>query len=566
MNASKLSFLILSLPAVAALFPYSAANAALRISNSSLVKEQAQINASRAAEMMPMEPQPARVFTNDNGETISVSNEDMDACNEIYPNGQFDWLKPTTGSRRGGPATCVAFIELRAYKNSAGTEYTTLATAYLAAGDSMRCNIDDFHDVTLQGRDYTYPADAEPTIQDVEKVMAEENKSNAGFKILAATLVGGIGGNLVGKGEAGSESPFGVTKDKLKTTAMGAAAGAALMTASTQVNDYKAGSIILSTGVNAAAGAAAGNLMASGEDVLKIDNCKLYRIGKDGNTTDEQYDAYCLRGTMDLDEAKDAEEIKGDGLFFNLDNRYGYQCTEISDDPGHYNGCSYIALKDVKFVGVNNSDKCPETGAVTQDCITFLKDNVKDKDKRYKYNDPEKQDKLKGDANGEYIKIASAKKARARVGAMIEVSEVDAKKFFGYKYSQWSELKKTLAPKIKKKEIYIRDMQGKPIVAESGVEISIDSFYPAAQSADDGTMLDFNNKARTKSTLIGTGGGAALGALSGASGADAAIQERWTAAVREYKDSLSHVSCSTGNRYLAPYNTVIVLPEMKKSE
>ena len=57
-----------------------------------------------------------------------------------------------------------------------------------------------------------------------------------------------------------------------------------------------------------------------------------------------------------------------------------------------------------------------------------------------------------------------------------------------------------------------------------------------------------------------------MGALSGAAGADAAIQERWTAAVREYKDSLSHVSCSTGVRYLAPYNTVIVLPEMKKSE
>ncbi len=564
MNASKLSFLILSLPAVAALFPYSAANAALRISNSSLVKEQVQINASRAAEMMPMEPQPARVFTNDNGETISVSNEDMDACNEIYPNGQFDWVKPTTGTRRGGPATCVAFIELRAYKNSASTEYTTLATAYLAAGDSMKCNVDDFHDFTLQGREYTYPADAEPTIQDVEKVMAQENKSNAGFKILAAALVGGIGGNLVGKGETGSESPFGATKDKLKTTAMGAATGAAIMTASTQVNDYKAGSIILSTGVNAAAGAAAGNLMASGEDVLKIDNCKLYKIGKDGKVTDEQYDTYCLRGAMNLDEAEDAEEIKDDGLFFNLDSRYAYQCTKTEENPKEYNKCVYIALKDIKFVGVT-SDKCPETGAVSQDCVNYLRKNVQDKSKRYKYNDPEKQDKLKGDKDGEYIKIESAKKAGTRVGAMVEVSEVDAKKFFGYKDSQWAELKKTLAPKIQRKEIYIRDMQGKPITLKSGT-ISIDSFYPATQSADDGAMLDFNNKARTKSTLIGTGGGAALGALSGAAGADAAIQERWTAAVREYKDSLSHVSCSTGVRYLAPYNTVIVLPEMKKSE
>ena len=154
----------------------------------------------------------------------------MDACSAIYPNGAFDWVKPTTGLKRGGPATCAALVELRSYKN---TDYNVLATAYLAAGDSIKCNVDNFHAFTPAGREFTYPADTAPTVEDVEKVMAQEQKSNAGMKILAAAVVGGIGGNLVGKADKGADSPLGTNKEKLVSTAIGAAGGAALMTAST---------------------------------------------------------------------------------------------------------------------------------------------------------------------------------------------------------------------------------------------------------------------------------------------------------------------------------------------
>jgi hypothetical protein len=84
------------------------------------------------------------------------------------------------------------------------------------------------------------------------------------------------------------------------------------------------------------------------------------------------------------------------------------------------------------------------------------------------------------------------------------------------------------------------------------------------QSADDGAVVDFENRARTKSTLVGAGGGATLGAIAGAAGADSAITERWTTAVREYEDSLGNILCLTGDRFLAKYNDIAIIPAMKE--
>ena len=192
----KLKFLILSLPLATAMFPYSAAHGALRVNNSSVVKNQMQnmalMHEMASVAQMQTAPQPARTVTDANGNTTTISNAQMDACNAIYPGGTFDWTKPTMGMRAGGAATCASYVELRAY-NGGGTSYNVLATGYLASGDAVRCNIDSFPDITVIGRDFTYPADNPPTIEDVEKVMAAENKANAGFKILATAVVGGIG-------------------------------------------------------------------------------------------------------------------------------------------------------------------------------------------------------------------------------------------------------------------------------------------------------------------------------------------------------------------------------------
>lgn len=569
MNTQKLGFLILSLPAATVLFPYSVANAALRVSNSSLMQNQIQVSAMAA--QMQMEPQPARVVTNSNGEVLNVSPTTMDACSSIYPSGKFDWAVPTTGLKRGGDATCVSYVELRSYKNGSTSNYTVLATAYLAAGDSMKCNIDDFSDVTPKGREFEYPADAAPTIADVEKVMAKENKSNAGFKILAAAVVGGLGGNLVGKGEAGSDSPLGTNKEKLQSTAIGALGSAALMTASTQVNDYKTGSVILSTGVNAAAGAVAGNLMASGDDVLRIDKCQIYKNAK-ANDKGDVVEAKCLYGMLETEVSEDS--LENVPLFYNYETRTSYQCDV--EEAGHkWKDCRFVALKNIEFEGSPTNCKTEDID-VTNDCINGLKDT-----KIIKYDDIKdaagKIGRNSTTNQGNYVQIKSAKKVGSTTGAMIEVDDADAKKLFGYKYADWA---KELKGKLKGRPVY--DLQGNKLgTAQTGVAstantngttnttttaIDLDNFHPVSQSADDGAMVDFSNKARMKSTLIGTAGGAGLGALAGASGADAAIQERWVAATQEYNDSLKNIWCTTGERPLGPYNQLISIPNMQTPE
>ena len=592
MKMSRSVFFGLSISALAALVAYSNADAALRITNSSLMKNQTQVNATERATQVP---QPARTATDTDGTTVAVSEADMNACKMIYPNGHFEWVKPTTGSKRGGPATCAALVELRYYKNVTARDYTVLASAYLAAGDSMNCHIDDFDTITLQGREFTYPADKAPTLEDVAKVMAEENRQNAGFKILAATVVGGLGGNLLGKGEAGKDSGLGLSGDKLKTTAMGAAGAAALMTASTQINDYKTGSMILSGGINMAAGAAAGNLMASGDEILKIDKCKI----KSGTAT---VDSYCVYGVYDkdgintktyefdgLENPKDTESKKI-GLFYNFKEQASYKCerrkkksgdTEKYDDS--WDNCVRISLQQITFdFGdfEDESKKCAEgKNYISTECLKLLKDlPTKDQATLYGYNKSEDtqnrngttqtgkrflKEIKKGGENAEsrvFVKIASAEAAGKQVSAMVKINEEDAKKFFGYKIEKWDDL----MPKLPERTVY--DLKGTPLDVEEQTYDIEKYFTPSRQSADDGDVIDFNNKARTKSTLIGGGVGAGLGALSGATSAEAEIQERWAAAKREYEGSLGHVSCSTGEKYLSQYNSIVILPEMVKQE
>ena len=74
-----------------------------------------------------------------------------------------------------------------------------------------------------------------------------------------------------------------------------------------------------------------------------------------------------------------------------------------------------------------------------------------------------------------------------------------------------------------------------------------------------------SNQARAKGTLVGTAAGGAIGGFAGYQGAQSEITNRWTAAVREYEDSLSNFVCMTGARYLSKYNDYVQIPEMKKN-
>lgn len=585
MKKSKLKFLILSLPAAAVLFPYSL-NAGLRVSNSSLVQSQVQsAAAARSAAAVPSyEPQPARVVTNDNGESVTISNEDMNRCNNVYPDGAFDWVKPTTGSQRGGPATCVAYVEMRSYKN---TDYNVLASAYLAAGDRTVCNIDKFDNVTKFGEDFTYPADAAPTIEDVEKVMAAEQKSNAGIKILAAAVVGGLGGNLVGKADAGSDSPLGTNKEKLTTTAIGALGGAALMTASTQSNNYKVGSTIMSTGINAAAGAVAGNLMASGDDILKIDKCTLKNVSVNATQTSQEssensdnpdkdtktsinvsagLETTCLYGSYDLGKPAETEESTGESAFFyDVLNQKSYECKPKKEDST-YESCTPVSLTQINFQDYDSSitgegKVCEPAQSISSKCADELQkkyDSLYSYHK-YSYDNNKVKQESRPDSKSKWTKITGNKTGR-HVAAMIVFTEKQGA--FGIKHSEW--LAK-YSGKFNNNNLIIYDPQGSRLKDASGKEIeqfNIDNFYPTAQSADDGDMVDFSNRARAKSTMIGAGGGAALGAMSGVSGANTEIQNRWAAATQEYKDSLKNIMCVTGQRWLGVYNDVIEIAPM----
>jgi len=85
-------------------------------------------------------------------------------------------------------------------------------------------------------------------------------------------------------------------------------------------------------------------------------------------------------------------------------------------------------------------------------------------------------------------------------------------------------------------------------------------FNPLRVDADDGSLIDFNNKARMKGTLTGAGVGAGLGALTGYQGAQNDVEQRWLSAVREYKDSLQKIYCATGKRFLGYYNDAVIIP------
>ena len=111
-----------------------------------------------------------------------------------------------------------------------------------------------------------------------------------------------------------------------------------------------------------------------------------------------------------------------------------------------------------------------------------------------KYKMGENNQITKGD-NGNLVKISSAQKVGRHVPAMIEFK--GSQGMFGIKHSDW--LAKFSSGYT---DARIYDTQGKPLTDKNGneVKINIDNFYPSAQSAEDGDMVDFSNRARAKST------------------------------------------------------------------
>lgn len=501
------------------------------------------------------------------GETDSrVSIETLDSCAMVYPNGEFAWDTPTVGNGAGGASTCVAVVELRGYQMGLDGSDAVLARANLAAGDAVKCNISDFPEFsyTADAAQVTFPADNEPTRADVIQVLNAEQKQNAGLRIAAGTVIGGLAGNAAGKNEIGSDSILGGGKHKTTGTIIGAISGAALM-AGNAYSGKVAGDTILSTGVNAAAGSMIGNIAASGDSVLRIEDCKIPSVTvakekttaatSDANTDDkatasannnanaddktaepQNKNSKCLWGVI-----RKSTALSGKNAYYNTGDETTLVCN--SDDTG----CKQETLLNIKLEAYPNKD----IEAVAKKGFEKVK---ADSAKQFYLTE---KNEMKNGANPDSAMYAKISSATIATGTQIPAMIADVNdKAFGYKRSDWAKLKSDLSGHT----ILGRTSSGTGYALDG--QYSISDFYPMMVDASDGGIIDFGNKARLKGTLIGAGAGGALGAYAGYQGAQSDVENRWVTAVREYKDSLQKIYCATGKRFLGYYNDEIVIPTM----
>ena len=475
--------------------------------------------------------------------TAHIGSGQVEACSRIYPDGEFAWDKPTAGVGAGGASTCVAVVELRtltpssvSITNPNAPQYIVLARANVAAGSNVKCNISEFPEAsyTLDAANVLFPADAEPTTEDVIKVMNQEQKQNAGLKIAAATLVGAIGGNIAGKNDVGKDGLIGTDKGKIQGTLIGALGGAAIGTGGAFAGKV-GGDMIMSTGVNAAAGGVVGNIMASGDSVLRIENCQM---------SNGAGSAKCLWGYVVEGTNIEADET----VYFDLtDKRSTVSCKDGVCKPDNF--VSVMINLNGKNIDVNSA-KESELEALSSDSTkTFWLKKESLTGKSYM------ESGLNRAESHVYVPVVSAVRPKNQIPALIWGVQ---DKLFGMKRSDWYQWKNQ---HLADAQVYRRDTHGNASELMKGV--SLNNFEPMYVDAEDGGIIDLNNKARLKGTMIGAGVGGAAGAFTAYQGAQSDIDERWVSAVREYKDSLQKFYCATGNRFMSYYNDVVVVPDIR---
>jgi hypothetical protein len=423
-----------------------------------------------------------------------------------------------------------------------------MARANIAAGDTINCNIGDFPEIsyTIEAGNVTFPADAAPTMEDVEKVMDSEQKKNAGFKIAAGAIIGGIGGNIAGKNDPGHDGIVGTSKGKMSSTLVGALSGGSLMAASSYTGKV-AGDTILGAGVNAAAGAAMGNMVASGESVLRIENCK------DLNGAETK----CLWGVLQKNDPIDSNK---QACFYNISNGDIVLCDKNKDV---FTGCQMRNMIGLRFGTTYDS---VEAGVTDQNFLKIKNDiNL-----QYTFHDSTAGEGrantvtsgYSGDGAGIWTLATACGTPASNVAAMI----TDYRdKTFGTKMADWYKWRND-GYNAQTAKIVGRNNLGEatalPAPIGENAAWSVQDFYPLTVDADDGGIIDMGNKARLKGTLIGAGAGAGLGAFTSYQGAVDDVSNRWASAVTEYKDSLSKFYCATGTRFLASYNDIAIIPNI----
>ncbi|MBO7644772.1 MAG: hypothetical protein J6S57_00510 [Alphaproteobacteria bacterium] len=502
-----------------------------------------------------------------------VSIGDLENCSMIYPNGVFKWGVPESGARKSQSAQCVAVVELRDV-----TTREVLARTTLAAGDVMKCNIDMFPESGWQSalKGVVLPADEAPTIGDVENVMNQEQKQNAGLKIAAGAILTGIAGNMLAPKEAGDTKLLGTSKDQLVSTAIAAAVGAGVTAASTYSGKV-AGDTIKSTAVNAAAGAVVGNMAGgmsgNGESVLSIKKCTI----KNDSLTGE-FD--CIAGNIDIVSDVDKKGVvdgksKEDGAIYLVNrNHEMLKCTpigkgktcnknEISLEPDA-DGSYCCSQSSERLINIKFNDKYGETNFFTKgdtfDDVKVYELQENDDDTKHLQEDLRFSDPRFLDNSKNYLQVFTADipNGRTERGYAVFPNKLP-KKFFGYKVKEWDSLKE-----VNDVVYYARNPNGsvgreRKEETKKGKTSKI-TFTPLGVDADDGSLVDFSNAGRMKSTLSGAAAGGALGGFAGYQGAKQEVQDRYVSSTREYNDSLTGFVCMTGARYLSPYNDYVEIP------
>ncbi len=487
-----------------------------------------------------------------NNTATNVNTDDLEMCSMIYPTGIFRWGVPEAGIRRNPSQQCIAVVELRDANTNA-----VLAQTTLASGDAMKCNIDMFPEsgwMNVLGN-VILPADAAPTLAQVEQVMNIEQKQNAGLKIAAAAIISGVAGNMLAPKEAGDTKLLGTGKTQLIDTAIGATAGAGIMAASTYTGKV-AGDTIKSTAVNAAAGMVVGNMaagMSGGNGILYTAKCSVDGIEQD-----------CVIGKVRItDKTEKYEYTKSNDIYLINRKKEILKCKrdvcmdmEAEDCLKSCYSQRYNELINMKVSLLNNRGIKMVSQLESNDWQNIaLKYRKTDKkfEQTSNFGDETDVDVYYVVQEGIPSGKTGDRPAYAVFGSL-------PKKLSGYKVSEWDYLY------AQGPQIYYRNTDGSvgDIVRIEDGQTSY--FTPSERDASDGALVDLSNEARAKATITGAVAGGALGGFSGYQGAKQEVSERWTAAVREYEDSLSIFYCATGTRFLSKYNDYFEIPEARKAE
>ncbi|MFQ6778050.1 MAG: hypothetical protein ACLRFI_02000 [Alphaproteobacteria bacterium] len=492
-------------------------------------------------------------------------------CTGIYPDGNFEIGKPTVGKMAGSKETCVSIVDMYAAGAGPNGENLLVATAKLAAGDSLLCNIDSFPSdgIMVDASRVMFPADRAPTMEDVIAVMNDEQKQNAGIKIASGAVMSALGMFLLNNTDTDSDEKLGnKIKESGKDIALAAVGGAGVMA----LNSYTgkiAGDTILSASVNAAAGGVVGNVLSSGHGI-KVSECK-----KDKNGAEK---GYCIWGYVNKNT-----DINNKQAFYNISNDSTYVCdlndckvqtlSKISFNFENINSlsqdCKTYCIKDDKDNKYGAGTWT--TGSVNKDCIAKCLQSNDLNNQKYCWVDVlgSRQIKISTGSdcigNDRFFKVSAQIVTNRRPAFIYTTSEK-------VKTDNWIEVKKVLG---NNPEFYDRasdNTLGRPFneKKEDGnpdnENITIDDFDVTYVDAQDGDLMDLNDYTRTSDTLQGAAVGGVVGGISGYKNATNEVEARYLASVREYNDSLSNFVCVTGTRYLSPYNEYVVIPALSVSK